>query len=315
LNRFEIIVTVGPSVLQPGRLEAVASLGATILRLNGAHLDWDGAPALISDLRRRASGIRVMLDVSGRKVRLCRVPQPVAFLRGDRIRFDRRQINFPEVLDQVQPGTRVHAVDGIIQLDVASVGADAMELTALTDGTLQNGKGLHFDGARLDLPPTSELETGHIRRVAGLVDHFGLSFVHTERDLDVFREAIGDADDRRILPKIETRQALENCEAIVRRAPVVLVDRGDLASEIGMHAVVPAVRRVIEAARRHQRPVVLATHFLRTMVQHPAPTMSEVFDLHYVLSLGVDGIQFSDETAVGRYPEECLRLLREALGR
>jgi pyruvate kinase len=313
IKRFDIVVTVGPALFPRDCLERVSALGATILRLNGAHLDWDMAPALIADLRRRVKGVRVMLDVSGRKVRLCRIPQPIAFRCGDTLRFGRHQINFPQVFDQVRQGAQATAVDGLVQLDVTSVSHDVIEFVARTDGTLQNGKGLHFADVKLTLPPTSTLEEEQIRRLNMHVDLFGLSFVHNAADIDYFQRIIGDRNTARIIPKIETRQALANRDAIVRRSTLVLIDRGDLASEIGMHGAFDAVRQIIATAKRHRKRVIVATHFLRSMAHNPAPTMSEYFDLHFVLSLGVHGIQFSDETAVGQHPEACMKLLREAM--
>jgi len=312
MTPFDVIATVGPSLFQPGKLEAVAQLGATILRINGAHLDWGNAASLIQQIRARAPGKPILLDISGRKIRLCHISQPLHLHIGECFRLLRNQMNFPQIIEQAKEGTKVSAVDGLIQLVVVRVDPGFIEFEARTGGILSNGKGLHFEQTRLEFPPTSPIEEGQILSVNGLIDLYGLSFVHTAEDIAYFQRLIGDPDTRRILPKIETGEAVSNLESILDRTSVALIDRGDLSSEIGMGKVVKVVRHIIHACKSRGKRIFVATHFLRSMVQNPAPTMSEYFDLHSMLDLNIDGLQFSDETAIGQFPEECLRILQEA---
>ena len=55
--------------------------------------------------------------------------------------------------------------------------------------------------------------------------------------------------------------------------------------------------------------VFLATQFLRNMTVNPIPLIAEAVDLYNTLRLGVSGIQLSEETAIGRYPEECVEFV------
>ena len=314
MRPFEIIVTAGPALFPPGRLERMVELGATIVRLNGAHLDWSRSGEILADLRRRIGSARLLLDLSGRKVRMTALPGPLRFEAGDPVELARGHLNFPEVFDQAAAGDQGTAVDGIIRMQGERAAPEGMTLRALTAGTLSNGKGFHCGKPGLKLPPISLEEEARIRAVGKAVDLFGLSFVHGPGAVDHVQACLGDVDPRRILPKIETAEALAHLGAIVARAGEVLIDRGDLASEIGMARTVPAVREVIRSCKQAGKPVYLATHFLRSMVENPVPTMSEYFDLSAALSWGVDGIQFSDETAIGAHPERCLQILREAIG-
>ena len=312
---FDIIVTAGPSLFPDGRLERMVELGATIVRLNGAHLDWERAGDLLSSLRARIGGARLLLDLSGRKVRLTGLERPIRFEAGGTFVLKRGNLNFPQVLDQVSAGDPVTALDGILSLEVVRASGETLELRSRTAGILSNGKGMHFRSAGIRLPPISSEEEARIRALGKGVDLFGLSFVHAPEDVDYVQGCLGDADTRRLLPKIETSRALEQAGEIAGRVDAVLIDRGDLASEIGMERSVEAVQAILKACKASGKRCYVATHFLRSMVENPVPTMSEIFDLHFMLSMGIDGIQFSDETAVGAHPEACMGFLVQALAR
>ena len=55
-------------------------------------------------------------------------------------------------------------------------------------------------------------------------------------------------------------------------------------------------------------PVLLAGQVLEHMVEHPAPTRSEVGSLYEALLKGYCGFVLSDEAAIGRYPIESCRM-------
>ena len=54
----------------------------------------------------------------------------------------------------------------------------------------------------------------------------------------------------------------------------------------------------------------LATQFLKNMELNPIPTIAEINDLYHTFSLpNISGIQLSEETAVGKFPRECLEII------
>ena len=49
------------------------------------------------------------------------------------------------------------------------------------------------------------------------------------------------------------------------------------------------------------------------MEKNPIPTIAEAIDLYNTLKSGIYGIQLSEETAVGKYPKECLVFIEDTL--
>lgn len=156
------------------------------------------------------------------------------------------------------------------------------------------------------------------REIIGLanklaVGFVGLSYVRHIQDFHEGRKLVD--ENIEIMCKIETKQALENLKEIVSHphAHSFLVDRGDLAAEIGIENVPAAQKTIIKMVRLYCENVFLATQFIKYMEVNAIPTIAEINDLYNTLKLDIQGIQLSEETAVGRFPQKCLDLVNSFL--
>ena len=119
--------------------------------------------------------------------------------------------------------------------------------------------------------------------------------------------------DLKIIAKIETKAAVDNLEAIVEIADVLMVARGDLAIETKPEAVPAVQRRMIELCRTYKKPVIVATQMLESMIQSPTPTRAEVSDVATAVLEGSDAVMLSGETAVGLFPVETIRMMKRVI--
>ena len=76
-----------------------------------------------------------------------------------------------------------------------------------------------------------------------------------------------------------------------------MIDRGDLAAEIGVENLYESIIKIINVAKKYGKPVILATDNLISMKIRSNPTKSEVFALGFANDLNIDYIMLSDETA------------------
>ncbi|MFH1305372.1 MAG: pyruvate kinase [Candidatus Omnitrophota bacterium] len=183
-----------------------------------------------------------------------------------------------------------------------------LKLLSHSDGMLLSNKGLHVKGIHGGIPFLFEKD----KSLIGLANEIGaeyvsLSFVRDARDILEAKKSL--KKDIHVIAKVETRAALENLPEILGEVESVLMDRGDLSTEIDMLELSEAQDEVIGSALRAGKNIYLATQFLKNMEKNPIPLISEIMDLCKTVKSGVSGIQLSEETAVGRYPIECVKMV------
>ncbi|KAL8273440.1 hypothetical protein Esti_002627 [Eimeria stiedai] len=144
------------------------------------------------------------------------------------------------------------------------------------------------------------------------VDFIAVSFVQEPSDLEALRTFLQASSEARealtgeeqrgtgaplLIAKIERQQALKQLHAIAAAADALMVARGDLGLELGPEAIPKAQKDIVEAARRHRKPVIVATQMLETMMHNPLPSRAEASDVATAVFDGADAVMLSGETA------------------
>ena len=173
-------------------------------------------------------------------------------------------------------------------------------------------------GILLDLPG-SKYQKGSTRTVfqkclkfahTEKVDFAALSFLTSAEQVYTVRKMLQDLkSDIDIIAKIERAEALKDHEAILDAADGSMVARGDLASEISIEQVPLAQKQLIRAANKRGKPVITATQMLVSMVNSPSPTRAEATDVANAVLDGTDAVMLSEETAMGKYPVEAVKVM------
>src|SRR5689334_18601073 len=296
MARTRIVATVGPATASDVALAALLDAGVDVFRMNFAHGTQAEHGRVIDAVRRLAAGrpVAIVQDLGGPKLR---TERPVRGAPGDVV-----PIALPPT---VRAGDPVLLADGLMQLEVV----DAGRARVVVGGDIPAGKGINLPSSRLDLPALTEKDRDDLRfGVAQGVDYVSLSFVREASDLDDVKTA-----GLPVVAKIETAEATRHLPEIVRAADAVMVARGDLGVEIPIERVPVVQKQLIAVANRAAKPVITATQMLRSMVTSPLPTRAEATDVANAVLDGTDAVMLSEETAVGRFPLEAVRLMGRIL--
>jgi pyruvate kinase len=142
------------------------------------------------------------------------------------------------------------------------------------------------------------------------VDFIALSFVRSAADAEDVRAIMREEGVHLpIIAKIEKPQAIDNIEEIVDAFDGFMVARGDLGVECPLEDVPFLQKQVIEVARRHAKPVIVATQMLESMISSPRPTRAEASDVANAVLDGADAVMLSGETSVGQFPIDTVQTM------
>jgi len=327
-RRVKIIATLGPATASAERIEELFKAGADVFRLNFSHgtqADHALSVELIRKVERRVRRpIAILADMQGPKVRVGRFAAGHTVLQwGRAFRLDllprpgdgeRVQLPHPEVLAVATPGQSLLMDDGRIRLEVVRQHKDHLETRVIVGGRLSDHKGVNLPGVALPIPALTEKDRSDLAFALDCgVDYIALSFVQRPEDVAEARELVGGR--ALLLTKIEKPQALEQLDEILRLSDAVMVARGDLGVELPPEDVPLVQKRLIRAAHRWGKPVVVATQMMESMTEAAAPTRAEASDVATAVFDGADAVMLSAETATGKYPIETVRMMDRILAR
>ena len=321
-RNVKIIATLGPASDTPQQIRALADAGADVFRLNMSHLDHAGLKRLHAAVRAVEAEIGrpvgILVDLQGPKLRIGAIKGDGAALEpGDRFRLDmdkapggatRAPLPHPEIFAALAVGDMLLLDDGRIRLRVVSHGDGFAEAEVLVGGTLTSRKGISLPDTLLPVKAMTEKDRRDLDAALELgIDWVALSFVQRADDVaEVRKIARGRAA---VLAKIEKPKALEHLGEIIDIADAIMVARGDLGVELPLEQVPGWQKRLIRAARRAGKPVVVATQMLESMISSPVPTRAEVSDVATAVFEGADAIMLSAESAAGEFPVEAVRMM------
>ncbi len=320
LRRTKIIATLGPSTDDPQILRDIIAAGVDIVRLNFSHGSHEEHKKRIDMVRAAADHqdrvIGIIADLQGPKIRVSSFKNgKIELTVGQKFILDASMnakagdqesvgIDYKELPQDVKPDDILLLDDGRLRLIVKKVKQQQIICKVAVGGELSDHKGINRLGGGLSADSITEKDINDLKYVLPLKpDYIALSFPRSAADINLGRRLIekynGEAG---IIAKIERAEAVDNIDEIIHASDGVMVARGDLAVEIG-DAQVPLVQKdIIHHARTADKPVIIATQMMESMIHNTVPTRAEVSDVANAALENSDAVMLSAETAAGEYP-------------
>ena len=325
----KIIGTLGPSSSDYETQKKLVEAGLNIARLNFSHGDHETHLKNIHSIREIAKEtgrtVAILQDLQGPKIRVGKlIGDQMSIKKGETysLRYGVEQtdemvipIDYRGLTHDVSKGQRVMMDDGLFILEVEDIDSDIVKVKVLEGGTLKNRKGVNFPDSKLSLPAMTDKDSKDLLfGIANNVDYIALSFVQDPADIRQIKgmiKALG--SDVPVVAKIEKLPAIDTIDEIAKEADGLMVARGDLGVEANVERVPTLQRKIIKAATKHGKPVIIATQMLESMIKNPRASLAEVADVANGVLDGADCLMLSGECASGLYPIEAVTRMSDII--
>lgn len=327
-RRTKIVATLGPATADPAVIRRLIGSGVDVFRLNMAHGDRAGHRALFGHVRDAAEElgvpVAVLADLAGPKIRVGHFAGgSIELVEGSTVTLQASEtpgstaaitVDYPTLCDELAPGHRLFLDDGTLQIVVEKVSGTEATCRVVTGGQLFDRKGVNLPDTALSISSPTAKDRDDARFAVELgVDYLGLSFVRSASDVHELARHIGSVVP--IVAKIEKPEALRCAGEILDAADAIMVARGDLGVEVALESVPAAQDGLVALALAHDKPVIIATQMLDSMMRGPRPTRAEVSDVAHAVRSGTDAVMLSGETAVGDYPVRTVETMDRIIRR
>jgi hypothetical protein len=159
---------------------------------------------------------------------------------------------------------------------------------------VHEGESLHIRHPSLEVhgPTFLQYEIDKIERAkAAGFTRFFLSYAESQRDIDEFREYVGDSQ---IIAKIENKKGLEYVANDFKKKPglSLMAARGDLYVEIDRpHEIMEAVKLIADK----DPEAYVGSRILLSLVNKPVPSCADMSDLSWLYDIGYRKMMLCDE--------------------
>ncbi|MFA6424233.1 MAG: pyruvate kinase [Candidatus Magasanikbacteria bacterium] len=322
----KIVATIGPACEDKEILKQMVQAGMNCARLNFSHGSYDEFKKIYNNIRELETElvepIIILQDLQGPKIRIGEMPAAGIEIKDDKeVVFNTKLTKYvdgeipfphPELYNFLKPGERLLIDDGRCETKIEKLSGGKIFAKVVEGRLLTSHKGVNLPDSNISLSSLTKKDKEDLMFGLKLgVDMVAISFVNRAEDVIDARFLIKEYEEKlglkpehpiQIISKIERPQAVENIESILAASDGVMVARGDLGVEIRAAEVPLVQKRIIEAANKIAKPVIVATQMLDSMSSSRRPTRAEVSDVANAVIDHADAVMLSNETSTGSHP-------------
>ena len=332
MRRFtKITASIGPNCEDAKTLTSMISAGVNMCRLNFSHDTGDIQGKKIDMIRKISdklhTPVAIVIDLQGPKHRIGNfaTEDKYPLTIGQKFIFDtdptpgdgtRVQLPGADVMNSLRPGDRILLNDGKIEMTVDSVSPDQIVATVVRGNEIWSRRGFNLPDTDIATSVLTDKDKSDLEyAITKNPDYVAISFVQRPEDVAEVRDFITARTSHpiKIIAKIERPNAVARIAEIAAVADAIMIARGDLAVEVPFEQVPAISRHIIRECRKLNRPVIMATQMLGTMVNSEFPTRAEISDVANAAYLRADSTMTSEETTIGINPVNVIETMNRIL--
>tara|TARA_B100001123_G_scaffold235199_1_gene263826 strand:+ start:1051 stop:3225 length:2175 start_codon:yes stop_codon:yes gene_type:complete len=314
----QIIVTLGPASFDERIVKRMTRSGADYFRINLSHTEVKDYKKIINRVSEWTDK-PVCPDTEGAQLRTGKINNKNKFIElteNQKVCFvsDNGKHKENEIPIANFSPMKIFQIGDLMKIDFDSV---LIHITkklnnrifgkVLESGIIRSNKGIALD-REVHLPCFTEKDKEILKISNELkIETVFLSFCSKSSDIVSLRNFFNYPV--KVIAKVESKEGLLNLIDISKEADGILIDRGDLSRDIPLEKIPFAQEKILSEVKPSGTPVYVATNLMENMISNSKPTRAEINDIVTSLNSGAQGLVLAAETAIGKYPIECVRIL------
>ena len=324
-----IVMTIGPVTNSESQLIRCYENGIRVLRFNFPHYTQETTKReieIIHTVEQKVGGkFQLLLDTAGPEIRSGYLETPISYsiweifmIYTDESKRDDKWLfcDYPSLVDDVKIGGIVKIDAGLLEVEVLEKWSEYIKVKALNNFVVGSRRHINLPGIHYNLPGFTDTDKKNVLfAIQENFDYIALSFTRKADDVVQMRNLLqaNDGEHIKIIAKIENQEWIDNISAIIDVSDMVMVARWDLGTELPVETIPMHQMNIIKTCKIKNTPVIVATQMLESMMTNPIPTRAEVSDIFYAVREGAEYVMLSWETAVGKYPLECIKVMNKVI--
>lgn len=314
---ISIYCTLGPSSLNAKFLKFAEKNKVSLVRLNLSHLTLKNLQENLKYIKKN-SKLNICVDTEGAQIRTkTKITKPKLFRKNQSgVIYNKYQKGFAlypsDVFYKIKVGDILDIGFEGLKIKINQKNQDKILFKVLSPGLLEGNKGVHILNRKIKLNYLTDKDLKAIQIAKKYkIKNFALSFTNSYLDIINFKNLLKKENK---IYKIETKQAVKNLDKMLKYGNNFLIDRGDLSKDITIESIPLAQRLIISKAKKmNNKNIFIATNFLESMIKNSSPTRAEANDIYNSIEMGCAGIVLAAETAIGKYPMECVTFVNKII--
>ena len=313
----KILSTIGP--MSDGKNLKYFISNSDLIRLNMSHNIFSWHKKNINNIKKINPNRLILVDIPGIKPRTLN-KDIINIKKGQRIKFAYKKfvkkkeqvIPLSNPLPKIKKNSKFfYLSDGTYEFKNLEFKNKILTGTSSQSFNLKPKKGLNIPYSIYNDKIQEKLYFSFIKKIKKLnIDCIGISFIQNPKILLKLKNKYPNLI---FVSKIENYLGYKNRKKIIDYSDAIMIDRGDLAAEVGLAKLSDFSDTIINDAKKIGKPVIIATENLNSLIYNNTPTKSDVVNIEYYIQKKVDYIMLSDETATSKNSKNTIKWLRNYL--
>lgn len=307
MNHFhnaKIIATIGPAIDKETVLSKVINQ-IDVFRINLSHGDEETKKKYIDTILKLDSSKTVMLDTRGPEIRT-RNKDEMTLKKNQKItvafaEFFKQEtwtlfIDYPNI-HRIESGTIMSIDNDAVKIEVLSSKDGLVSWKVIHGGTILINRNVEFENYIPKLAFLSEKDKKQIARwVDNKITVIAVSYIRDQENIATIRQYLTDIGGKnmKIVAKIETKEAVDNIEEIIRHTDGININRTKLRILVGEKRADAVKRKIILLCNQYGKPLIMTTGFEITWSSNAANRKI----IKEEIAQWVDSFLLTKETAV-----------------